>query len=232
MPKNSKLEPPTGEVGGAGTPTVTPAANSDVAQARRRSPMRSLAFDVGLPILAYYGLRAIGMGAYVALLGATIAAALRLLYVLWTARQFDRFAAFMVAVFASGFAMSFVTGDARFLLAKDSVPTAVSGAIFGVSWLVGRPFMLTVAQRFGADSEAESREMDEMWTTSPGFRHVLGVMSAVWCFGLIGEAALRIPMIYLLPIDVMAAVSTAMWVVVFAALYGWTRWYGARSKSN
>jgi intracellular septation protein A len=197
-----------------------------------RSPMGSFFWDVVPSVVAYYGLRTLGADPYVALLGGTGAAALRLLYVLWTDRSFDRFAAFMVVVFAVGLALSFVSGDARFLLLKDSVPTAVSGAIFGVSWLLGRPLMLTAVQRFGARSEAEREEMETWWAEEPVFRHVIAVMSAAWCFGLVGEAVVRIPLVYLLPVDVMAGVSTAMSVVVFITLFAWTRWYGYRMSDR
>jgi intracellular septation protein A len=190
--------------------------------------MGSFFWDVVPSVAAYYGLRMLGADPYVALLGGTGAAAVRLLCVLWTDRTFDRFAAFMVVIFAVGLALSFVSGDARFLLLKDSVPTAVSGAIFGLSWLLGRPLMLTVVQRFGARSETEREEMQTWWAEDHAFRHVIAVMSAAWCFGLIGEAVVRVPLVYLLPVDVMAGVSTAMSVVVFVTLFVWTRWYGYR----
>ena len=193
---------------------------------RRRSPMRSMVYDVVPSVATYYGLRLLGADPYVALLGATAVAALRLLYVLWIDHTFDRFAAFMVVIFAIGLALSFVTGDARFLLMKDSVTTAVSGLIFGVSWLLGRPLMLTAVQRFGASSAAEALEMEQWWRTDAVFRHMIGVMSAVWCVGLIGEAAVRIPLIYLLPIDVMAGLSTVLSIGILGGLFVWTTWYG------
>ncbi|MDX6317879.1 MAG: hypothetical protein QOD35_1279 [Nocardioidaceae bacterium] len=211
---------------------AAPGGETDSSGVDARSPMLSFFWDVVPSVVAYYGLRALGADPYIALLGGTGAAALRLLYVLWTDRSFDRFAAFMVVVFAVGLALSFVSGDARFLLLKDSVPTAVSGAIFGVSWLLGRPLMLTAVQRFGARSEAERDEMETWWAEDPVFRHVIAVMSAAWCFGLVGEAVVRIPLVYLLPVDVMAGVSTAMSVVVFVTLFAWTRWYGYRMSDR
>jgi type IV secretory pathway TrbD component len=209
------------------------AANADVetSRVRRRSPMVSLFYDVGLSLVSYYGLRLLGADTYIALLAGTATAAFRLVYVLWSDRQFDRFAAFMVFTFGVGLALTFVTGDPRFLLVKDSVGTGLSGAVFGVSYLLGRPLMLTAVQRFGAESEEEAREMEEWFVEDGLFRHLIAVFSAVWCFGLIGEAALRIPLIYLLPVDVMAGVSTAMWVVAFGGLFAWTQWYGARSRA-
>jgi hypothetical protein len=217
-------DPDTAGVGAVGTP------ESDSTEDRARSPMRTMFFDVVPSVAVYYGLRAFGADPYLALLGATGVATLRLVYLLWTDRRFDRFAAFMVAVFAIGLVLSFVTGNARFLLLKDSIPTAVSGAIFGISWLVGRPLMLTAVQRFGARSERERLEFETLWTSAADFRHMIAVMSLVWCFGLIGEAALRVPLIFLLPIDVMAGVSTVISIGVLAGLFTWTQWYGTRVR--
>ncbi len=53
------------------------------------------------------------------------------------APRLDGFAAFLMALFAVGFALSFATGDARFTLAKDSVGTGVAGLIFLGACLVG-----------------------------------------------------------------------------------------------
>jgi hypothetical protein len=210
------------------------AASSDVegGAGRRRSPMLSMVYDVVPSVATYYGLRILGADPYLALLGATAVAALRLLYVLWTDHTFDRFAAFMVVIFAIGLALSFVTGDPRFLLMKDSVTTAVSGLIFGVSWLLGRPLMLTAVQRFGARSDAEAREMEDWWRTDVVFRHMIAVMSGAWCLGLIGEAAVRVPLIYLLPIDVMAGLSTVLSVAVLGGLFVWTQWYGNGKRDD
>jgi hypothetical protein len=210
---------------------MSPPDDVDVDVAASRSPMRSMMFDVIPSVAAYYVLRVLGADSYVALLGATVVAAIRLLCVLWVDRTFDRFAAFVVVIFAIGFVLSFVTGNPRFLLMKDSMATAVSGLIFGVSWLLDRPLMLTAAQRFGARSEGERREMEVWWNEDPVFRHVVGVMSVVWCLGLIGEAALRIPLIYLLPIDVMAGLSTVLSVAVLSGLFVWTQWYGNRARA-
>jgi hypothetical protein len=220
-------QPDDGEAGPEGA-----SPDADGGGRRGRSPMRSMVYDVVPSVATYYGLRLLGADPYVALLGATAVAALRLLYVLWTDHSFDRFAAFMVVIFAIGLALSFVTGDARFLLLKDSVTTSISGLIFGVSWLLGRPLMLTAVQRFGARSDAESREMEEWWRTDAVFRHIIGVMSAAWCLGLIGEAAVRIPLVYLLPIDVMAGLSTVLSVAVLGGLFVWTQWYGNAKRAE
>jgi hypothetical protein len=51
------------------------------------------------------------------------------------------------------------------------------------------------------------------------------VTSAVWGAGMLSEAALRAVLIFLLPIDVMVVLSTAMWGTTVVLLVLWTRWY-------
>jgi hypothetical protein len=54
----------------------------------------------------------------------------------------------------------------------------------------------------------------------------------VWGVGLLLEAALRIPLIYLLPIDVMVGLSTGMMVAVIVGLSIWNGWYGQRAGAK
>src|SRR3954462_7410610 len=58
-----------------------------------------LAWDVGAPLLGYYALHLLGATDWVALLVATLAAGLRLVWVALRTRQVTWFAAVMLAVF-------------------------------------------------------------------------------------------------------------------------------------
>jgi len=75
-------------------------------------------------------------------------AGLGLAFVALRNRRWDGFAAFLMAVFAVGTALSFATGDVRFMLAKDSIGTTVTGLIFLSTCIIGRPMSLYAAQRF------------------------------------------------------------------------------------
>jgi len=76
--------------------------------------IRVMLLDVGLPLLAYYGLHALGVSDYRALLAGTVVAGLRVAFVALRNRRLDGFAGVLMAMFAIGLALSFVTGDARF----------------------------------------------------------------------------------------------------------------------
>ncbi|PZS37894.1 MAG: hypothetical protein DLM62_16695 [Pseudonocardiales bacterium] len=192
--------------------------------------IRMMLLDVGLPLLAYYGLHTVGVGDYLALLAGTVVAGLRVTFVALRNRRLDGFAAFLMAVFAVGLALAFTTGDARFMLAKDSVGTAVAGLIFLGTCVVGRPMMFYAAQRFSATTSEKRALWNTMWQTRPAFRRGFRLMSVVWGVGLLVEAAVRVPLIYLLPIQVMVGLSTALQVAAFTLLMTWNLWYGKRMQ--
>jgi hypothetical protein len=62
-------------------------------------------------------------------------------------------------------------------------------------------------------------------TTSSGSEPPRGV-------GLVVEATVRVPLIYLLPVSVMVAVSQAMMIAAFVLLIGWTSWYSRRAAAR
>ena len=108
--------------------------------------MVALACDVGLPLIAYYGLHAFGASDRAALLTATAAAGVRLVWVAARTRHITWFASVMLAVFGAGTALTFTGGDARVLLLKDSATTAMIGAVFLTSLIGERPMTLSAAQ--------------------------------------------------------------------------------------
>ena len=63
--------------------------------------VRGLAWDVGLPLVAYYALHLLGASDWVALLTASFAAALRIVWAAVRDRRLNLFAVVMLVVFAS-----------------------------------------------------------------------------------------------------------------------------------
>ncbi|MBB6376983.1 hypothetical protein BKA01_004241 [Pseudonocardia eucalypti] len=208
MNRTSEAQPPatTGEMGAGATRTL-------------RRMTGSLAWDIGLPVAAYYGARLLGCDDYIALLAGTLTSALRVGVVAVRDRRLEPFAAFLLVTFGFGLALSFATGDARFMLAKDSATTAIAGLVFLGSCLVRRPLTYDATLRFaGAGGVAALRER---WL-DPVARRRWYVASVVWGAGLLLEAVLRIAVVYLLPLDTAVVASTVLQVTAFTLLIGWT----------
>ncbi|RKR13658.1 VC0807 family protein [Arthrobacter oryzae] len=184
-----------------------------------RALVRGLAWDVGLPLAAYYLLHFAGATDWAALLAATGAAACRLLWTAFKAHSLNPFALLMAIVFGLGLGLSFLTGDPRFLLLKDSAITGGIGVSFLVLAALGHPLTLDAAKTW---SPERAGEMDLEFHGNPAVHRWHLKVSAVWGAALIAEASTRAVLVYLLPIDVMVGVSAALAVMVFAALIAWT----------
>lgn len=192
----------------------------------------TLFLDAGLSIFTYLGLHWAGATDYVALLAATVVAGLRAGYVIIRRREVDAFSIFMLFTFALGLGLSFLTGNARFLLIKESFGTAASGLIFLITCVVGKPLMYYASQRFSAPTAAKRAEWNERWPRSPGFRKIFLTMSVVWGIAFLLEAGLRIPLVFSLPTPVMATISPIMTPVLITVLVLWSVRFGSRAEER
>ena len=128
----------------------------------------------------------------------------------------------MLVIYGVGLALTFATGDVRFLVLKDSVGTGVLGLLFLCFAVAGHPLTLAATQTWGRERAVR---MAELYSTVPEVRHGHLVASMVWGFGLLAEALLRVLLVFLLPISVVVGLSTALAVVVIGSLMVWTLWY-------
>lgn len=190
--------------------------------------IRGLVWDLGLPLVTYYGLHAAGASDSAALLAGTAGAALRMAWVAVRSRTLSPFSMVMAAVFGVGLLFTLLTGDPRFLIIKHSAMATAIGLAFLVTALHGsRPLTLAAQQSF---MPGKATELAEAYATNPDVRRGHRLASLVWGGGLLTEAAARAVLVYLLPIEVMVGVSTALTVVTFALLIAWNARYLATHR--
>lgn len=79
------------------------------------------------------------------------------------------------------------------------------------------------------DPEREA-SWERRWTEEPRLRHTFLMLSLGWGIGLFAEAAVRVPLVYLLPIDVMAGLSQLMLLAAIGVLVAWTVAYIRRAR--
>ncbi|RSM79561.1 hypothetical protein DL991_12105 [Amycolatopsis sp. WAC 01375] len=192
-----------------------------------RNPTLSLLlWDVALPLAAYYGLRLAGQSEQVSLLAGAVVAAARIAWVAVRDRSFDGFAALLAGVLGVGLVLSLVSGDAKFLLLKESFATATAAIVLLVSCFSRTPMVL-VAVRAGS-SAAKRAEIDRLTGEVPAFRRAFTRMSAVWGVALLLEAAVRVPLVYTLSADVMNALSVVLLIAVIGGLSLWSVRYAEK----
>ncbi len=205
--------------------TAAPAPGMD-----RKALARQLLRDAGVPMAAYYVLHAAGASDLIALGAGTVLSGVFVIAEIVRKRRFDPFAAVILASFALGLVLTFISGDARFVVAKDSFTTALIGAAFLGSTLAGKPLIYVSAQR-GMSAEAAA-VFRERYRTTPQMRRTLGSLSVVWGAGLCLEAALRVFLVYRLPIPTMVWLSTVMMAITFAVLIAITLMVVRRARAR
>lgn len=192
----------------------------------------AMMWDVGLSVGAYFVAHWLGASDVTALITASVVALLRLLYVVARTRTVDMLAAVMLGVFAIGLVLSFLTGDARFILAKDSIGTGAAGLAFLATCVVGRPLIYQAALRTKTGRPAEIARYEQLWATSPDFRRRLRLMSVVWGVGLLTDAIVRLPIIYTMSTTSAVTASTVLFLTTMGSLALWTAWYARRSEAR
>jgi hypothetical protein len=203
----------------------TPTAGPDAGAPRGGSPavtrglVSSLLWDLGPSVATYYGARALGFSEYTALLAGTVASAGRLLWAAARDRRVEPFALFLMVLFGVGLGLTFVTGDARFVLIKDSATSFLAGLFFLGSCAVHRPLTYYAAQRFAGPAGQEGLRAK---FADPVIRRRFYLTSLVWGGGLLTESMLRVPLVFMLPIDVAVAASNVLMGLTYTVLISWT----------
>ena len=118
-----------------------------------------------------------------------------------------------------------MSGDPHFLVLKNSIVTGTVGLAFLVTSWLGTPLSLAASQSF---QPARREELRREYETDPDVRRGHRVSSTVWGVGLLAEALVRVPLVYLLPIDVMVGLGDVISTATIAALITWNVWYVKR----
>jgi hypothetical protein len=181
--------------------------------------MLGLLWDAGLPTAFYYVLRAAGASEWTALLGATVVAGARVAWVAVRTRRITWFGALMLLVFGIGLTLAFVTGDPRLMLAKNSLSSMIIGAAFLISIAFDRPLTLIAFQTWRPqDADAWQRS----YTSDPVSRRLFRRAAVAWGIGMLTTAALRLPVIYLLPLDIAVVAAAVPGALIMGSLALWT----------
>jgi hypothetical protein len=174
--------------------------------------LRPLLVDIGIPLGTYYLLRhAFGVSLWLSLALSSIGPAVRAIAGIVAGRSVNVLAALMLAVNLAGIAVSFLTGDPRAMIAKDSIVSSVIAfAILG-SVALRRPLMSAGLKPFMTKgAPRRTAAWDRLSTASPRFRRLEMLFSTIWGLVLLGECATRLVGAYTLPVTTMVWLGTVM----------------------
>jgi hypothetical protein len=195
-----------------------------------RANVLTVVFEVAVPMVLFYGLRAAGVSQWWALMAGVLVAAP---YVGWTVarnRRVDLLAVFTLSVLALSVVLGLLSDDPRTLAIREGW-TAALGGLFGLWMLVtivtGKPAQLTLGRAIaevkrGVEGAAA---WAARWDTDARFRRGLRIDTAVWGAVLLANAVVHVVLVYTLPIDLISLVTTVEWSASLALLITWHVWY-------
>jgi len=182
---------------------------------RRRdlaAALRPLLIDVGIPVGIFYLLRnAFGVSLWLSLALSSIGPAVRAIAGLAAERRLNLLAVLMLAVNLVGIAVSFLAGDPRAMIAKDSIVSSVIAfAILG-SVVLRRALMSAGLKPFMTRGEPRrTAAWDRLSAASPRFRRLELLFSTAWGLALLAECAARLAGAYTLPVTTMVWLGTVL----------------------
>ncbi|GAB3961469.1 hypothetical protein GCM10029978_013820 [Actinoallomurus acanthiterrae] len=180
--------------------------------------LRPLVVDVALPVGSYYLLhKGLGLDLVTSLALSSVVPAVRTIADAVRHRTFNGLAGLMLLVNVAGIALSFVTGDARLMLAKDSGVSSVIGLSILVMAFRGRFLMSAGLKPFMTKGDAAKiAAWDRLSAGSAAFRRLERRFSLVWGGALLGECVARLIGAFTLPIETMAWLSSVMLIGAIA----------------
>lgn len=179
---------------------------------RALGTLRDLAVDVGVPLGSYYLLHdGFGASLWLSLAVSSAGPAIRSAYSLAVKRELNVLAVLMLVVNIAGLAVSFVTGDPRAMIAKDSAVSSVIGLAMLGSVALRRPVMSAGLRLFLTKGTAAREAVYEaLMARSAAFRRRDLAYTAIWGVTLLAECTARIVGAYTLPVTTMAWLGSVL----------------------
>ncbi|MFC8366236.1 VC0807 family protein [Streptomyces griseorubiginosus] len=186
----------------------------------KRANLTPLIVDVAVPIGAYYLLKdGLGVSTLMALGLSSVVPAVRTVWSVVRERTVNALAALILVVNIVGL-LSFVAGDPRLMLAKDSGVSSVIGIGILVSVALGKPMMTAGMKPWLVKGIAERETAwARLQAGSADFRRAERRFSVVWGVVLLAECVGRVVGAYTLPVDTMVWLGSVVMVVSMAVAF-------------
>ncbi len=132
-------------------------------------------------------------------------------------READAFGLFMLTGFVLSLLAFILGGNERLILLRESMVTGLLGLIFIASLFFAKPLIYHFAIRFSSSDASDKKAQFQKNWEIPYFRLVLRIMTAIWGISLLGEAILKIILVYELTIPAFLAISQLIFYGVIGA---------------
>lgn len=156
--------------------------------------------------------------------------------ILWSLAEFARHRRVdaLSLLVVSGIILSLLAmlggGGPRFLLLREKLVTAAIGLLFLGSAAIGKPLIYHLASATMRRKSETAGQQFEALQVHAGFRWTMMVMTLVWGFGLVVDAAVAVVLVFTLTVRQYLIVNPILGYGTMGALSLWTFAYGQRAK--
>lgn len=191
-----------------------------LARVARGAVHPNLLLNVVGPLGVYQVFTGRGVSAVDALLVAAVFPVAAILVGVLRNRRLEPLGALSLLAIGLGVLGALVFDDPRFLLVKDSAVTGLFGLAFLGSLLIDRPLIAVLARSFAGGQAMPAQEQARLQTPAAHAR--LRRMTLVWGLALLGEAATRVVLSFLLAPALVLAISPLLALATFGPLALWS----------
>src|SRR5437763_9203820 len=168
----------------------------------------------------------------VALLLSSVPALISEIVTIVRQRQLDVLGIIVLAFLAISALISFIGGDPRLLLIRESFLTVVLGVVCIVSLLFPRPIWFYIIRYFATGNDpAKASAFNARWQF-PAFRSYIRIITVVWGIVYLVEFPVRVFMVYHLSIQQYLAIGPIVFYAVTFAVIAFTIAYARRMISR
>lgn len=191
----------------------------------RQSKLRfffPMMFDLLAPIFVYYLLHLAGLNDFIALTAGGFVSGINAVVDTFRNRQVRSISILVFILFVLSIALVFVTQDARIILLKPSIFIGAAG-IFTLVTAFRRPLLLDGMEPFATRGDPTRRKRwQHAWSEAGTFRSRMQIATLLAGLLLLGEAAARVMIVFLLPVSLSVIVSNipGLLLILFFALIG------------
>jgi len=121
-------------------------------------------------------------------------------------------------------------GSIKLLQLRERLVTIVVAIVFLGSAAIGKPLMYELVRAFLARSNSPELERVQSLRDNSFFKRGMTIMTLVWGFGLLADAALSILLVFVLSISVYLVVSPIVGYATIGSLTLWNLWFGRRMR--
>ncbi|MGB3331109.1 MAG: VC0807 family protein [Thermomicrobiales bacterium] len=180
--------------------------------------------DFALPLGIFYLLIGRGTGLFAALLASALYSVASSA-VSWIRGERNELAQVMFLLTIASAGIAFISGSDRFLLARESVLTALVGIWFFLSLRRERPLTYRLTRPILEGRFRSKPIWEYLWERDAVFRRIWRMTTVMWGVAMLIDAALRVVLAYTMPVHAVPAMQTGMILVTVAIMQVVTNGY-------